>query len=643
MSEESPKVFKIGIAMAGAVSAGAYTAGVIDYLLESLSKWESVKERNKQLGKDHPEYDWSVPMHDVIIEVIGGSSAGGMTAAITALSLFEGIRPVNDANPNKEDNRLYDSWVNLNDTGQGKSTLLQMLTPDDIIEENGVISLLNSRPINAIAEKAIKLNRITKLPDYISPSLEVILTITSLRGIPLAINFFDEEKRARSMGEAPKPAHKMFLHKGIAHFKVHDKEGVEYPYTMPFDPNNELSCQSLIDCAVATGAFPVGLAPQHLKKTRTTYIKSMVERMFKPPVSHTQSYDDVKDPGRAIRIDVEDEEFNFFAVDGGTVNNEPFGEIIKALEEKCQYDPGNNYAVLMIDPFPNFEAELASDSESTPKLLQLVPQILGAIRGQAMMKESDLMGGLSADHTMRMIFPSRRIDEGMVNPKDPDNNKDPYPISCGSLDGFGGFFSREFREHDFQLGRKNCQSFLRNYFCLSIDRAGKDTVFEGWDADDERHKRYYSPSADGYPIIPDISFDRRRAENPEIPKPERIRLSVSSILELEEPIKHRIKDILANINKYDSPEPSANQNQIEALKDNAELILENHYNKSWFQKRKAAFFNRLVNWAWKKYGSWEAAGLLTHQTLKAIIIDFQKRGLLIQDVKIRKKFLKKNK
>ena len=141
---EQQKVFKIGIAMAGAVSAGAYTAGVIDYLLETLSKWEGAKERNKQLGKDHPEYDHSVPMHDVVIEVMGGSSAGGMTAAITALGLFEGLRPINDDNPNKEQNKLYEAWVNLNDKGDGKmSTLLQMLQTEDIEEHGGVISLLN--------------------------------------------------------------------------------------------------------------------------------------------------------------------------------------------------------------------------------------------------------------------------------------------------------------------------------------------------------------------------------------------------------------------------------------------------------------------------------------------------------------------
>ena len=36
--------FHLGIAMAGAVSAGAYTAGVLDYLFETLERWEKEKQ-----------------------------------------------------------------------------------------------------------------------------------------------------------------------------------------------------------------------------------------------------------------------------------------------------------------------------------------------------------------------------------------------------------------------------------------------------------------------------------------------------------------------------------------------------------------------------------------------------------------------
>lgn len=611
---EQQNVFKIGIAMAGAVSAGAYTAGVIDYLLESLSKWEGAKERNKQLGKDDPDYDHSVPMHDVIIEIMGGSSAGGMTAAITTLGLFEGLRPVNDENPNKEQNKLYEAWVDLNDKGDGKmSTLLQMLETGDIAENDGVISLLNSQPIDDIADRAAELKRITKLPDYISPDLEVILTITSLRGIPLAVNFFDEVKKQRAFSEPPKPAHRMYLHKGIAHFKVDTTGTAKHGHTLPFNPENQQDREALLQCAKATGAFPLGLAPRHLTNTQTPYIKSMVDRMFSPGRNEEGQL-----PTQGLRIEIEEDTFDFFAVDGGTVNNEPFGEVIRALKEKCQDDPGQNYAVLMIDPFPNFEGETQQDPNKTPKLIELAPKVLGAIRGQAMMKESDLVGGLSSDHTLRMIFPSRR---GAAQ-------KDPYPISCGSLDGFGGFFSRGFREHDFELGRRNCQSFLRNYFCIPTAKADQTSVFRDWDANDERHKRFYSESVDGYPIVPDLNYDRRSKDNPEVPLPPRQRVKPSELLSIEGNVRHRLREVLLHLDKHEKREPLPEQ---EKLKQEVHQILKRHNHKSVKPSPLGNFITWVLKNVWKRWGAGIAANRATDMVLTTILTDFQKRDLLDQD------------
>ncbi|TXB66532.1 patatin-like phospholipase domain-containing protein [Phaeodactylibacter luteus] len=611
METSSYPTFKIGIAMAGAVSAGAYTAGVIDYLLETLSKWEKAKEKNKQLGPEHPDYDPSVPMHDVVIEVLGGSSAGGMTAAITSLGLHEGIRPINTDNPDKVQNKLYEAWVGLNDQGDGPmSTLRQMLTDTDIKNQGGVISLLNSQPIDAIADRASQLSRVAPVPDYISSDLEVILTITSLRGIPLAINFFDEVKRAPD-AEPPKPAHRMFLHKGIAHFKA-CQEGDQLPaHTLPFNPREASHRQALLEAAKATGAFPLGLAPRHLTNTGKPYIKAMVERMFTPrPGEGAKPL-----PNQGLRIDIEDEQFNFYAVDGGTVNNEPFGEVIRALDEKCAHDPGKNYAVLMIDPFPNFENAAAPPDQHNPKLIQLVPEVLGAIRGQAMMKESDLVGGLSTDHTLRMVFPSRREN----------GEKDPYPISCGSLDGFGGFFSRGFREHDFQLGRKNCQSFLRHYFCIPTAKAGADSVFQSWDAYSPKHQRFYSEPVDGYPIIPDMDYDNRREANPEIPTPVRQKISPSALFSLEKEIEGRLKNVLLNANRYEKTPPTPEQ---EALDLAVQRILRKHNQKA----KEGGFFSMLLNgalkWLWTTFGAGIAARKLTREVLKTILADFHKRGLL---------------
>src|SRR5262245_41967533 len=120
---ETNKTLHLAITMAGAVSAGAYTAGVMDYLLEVLDKWAELKEKG----------DPRVPRHDVKIEVLSGASAGGMTTAITSIALHQkNHQPIKTFNVEEEEayfqkrkkdnpkradrretNRLFNSWVNL--------------------------------------------------------------------------------------------------------------------------------------------------------------------------------------------------------------------------------------------------------------------------------------------------------------------------------------------------------------------------------------------------------------------------------------------------------------------------------------------------------------------------------------------------
>ena len=95
--------FELGLVMAGAISAGAYSAGVLDFLFEALDAYEEAKG---QPG-------WSGPTHDVRVPVMAGASAGGMTASICALHAFHDLahvwpdRPL----PAPRENRLYSSWV----------------------------------------------------------------------------------------------------------------------------------------------------------------------------------------------------------------------------------------------------------------------------------------------------------------------------------------------------------------------------------------------------------------------------------------------------------------------------------------------------------------------------------------------------
>jgi hypothetical protein len=66
--------FRIGINMADAISAGVYTAGVLDFRFGVMDGWYAAKKNGV-----------AVPMHEVSIEVFSGASASGMCAAISAV------------------------------------------------------------------------------------------------------------------------------------------------------------------------------------------------------------------------------------------------------------------------------------------------------------------------------------------------------------------------------------------------------------------------------------------------------------------------------------------------------------------------------------------------------------------------------
>src|SRR4051794_41980263 len=100
--EGRAKGFEIGLVMSGAVSAGAYTAGVIDFLIQALDQWHQGKRGT----------DARCPRHDVSLKVMAGTSAGGMSAAIAAAQLGEAHTPATDQRPpGPSDNKLYESWV----------------------------------------------------------------------------------------------------------------------------------------------------------------------------------------------------------------------------------------------------------------------------------------------------------------------------------------------------------------------------------------------------------------------------------------------------------------------------------------------------------------------------------------------------
>src|SRR5690606_22303428 len=244
--------------------------------------------------------------------------------------------------------------------------------------------------------------------------------------------------------------------------------------------------------------FPLGLKPRMLERDA----KHVVE------IPWLRSY--FKDletvPNQKIKT---------LNVDGGMINNEPFEKVRELLdnittskhsidkEELSQMNSNYNTfenTVLMVDPFPSVDpAEFDFKSD----LSSIVGKTLSAMTAQMRAKPVDYKSAMEmVDASRYIISPSREI-------RDKDNKiiGDPFgvtAIACGTLSGFGGFLSKEFRIHDYYLGRFNCEIFLRDYFTVPESALHGNAIFrEGYAG--VASKDSFSSTATGdkrYQIIP---------------------------------------------------------------------------------------------------------------------------------------------
>ncbi|XLS27428.1 patatin-like phospholipase family protein [Flavobacteriaceae bacterium M23B6Z8] len=534
MSKKNP-VFHLGLTMAGAVSAGAYTAGFIDYLLEALDNWEEAKEKNKN-ASSKDEKDLAIPMHDVVIDAIGGASAGGMVGMITALSfLTKARKPVRAPLYQKTGNILYDSWVflddDLNKTGKSKTTFEKMLATDDLSRDQGAPSLMNSKPIDRIAEEIFDIlppnSGTHNIPKYVSEDLRILLTITSLRPLDYKVNF----SRIKSKFLDTTPGHRISNHDIVGHYKIKYDEELDNQHYLHFNPLDPQCKAALIKATKATGAFPIGLAPRYFDDE---FSSKYIETSLKRRKAFTTEMD--------IDFEVNDTNFAFTGVDGGTINNEPFDEVIRCLvDNHGKHDPNDpRYGTIMIDPFPNFEDRTETDDNHFQKsLLDVIGKLIPTILNQARNKRSDTYGvGLFK----LLAFPIKWKDNGKYNIEN--------PLATGGLGGFGGFLDIEFRIHDFFLGRDNARNFLRGFLFLEYDEDNpsylfKDLTKEAVTSFSRKIKDKDTGEVKVYmPIIPDLS-KLTEDTNPykytvkEFPKFKR-----EVFKKLEKPIRKRIKAIL---------------------------------------------------------------------------------------------------
>ncbi len=482
MSNSAPHVpgFHIGLAMAGAVSAGAYTAGVLDFLIEALDEWQKAKDR----GED-------VPQHEVFISTISGTSAGGITAALGLASIAGGVRSIEEPSVNPQQPlrikrvlpELYDVWVKKTKlfASRGESTQANghqsLLDIGDLKPRVLPPSLLNSEMLTRTARATLSAIQPQGGPyPYFTDTVHLFLTHTNLDGIPYPIEFEGDvywmnlhEDRGhfavKGLGRRPFPEECKWLAQwqdqgdeiNLAH--LGNLHGAKVDQPLP-DP----SFEALVQCALTTSAFPLGLKAREISaESARLQSRALPFDAGKFPEALQQARAGRPVAGRS----------HFVCVDGGALNNEPFELVRWSIrdvgEKQNARDPKRaNRAVILIAPFPphavsDLETLAKARAESDLGIPSVLSALVPALINQARFKTSDLIAASDPDVYSRFLVAPKRQKPP---PTSEDKKHVPPDLACALLYAFGGFLEEQFREHDFQLGRRNCQRFLREHFKL---------------------------------------------------------------------------------------------------------------------------------------------------------------------------------
>ncbi len=473
--------FEVGLTLAGAISAGAYTAGVIDFLIEALDAWEHAKATEKAKGDDARTY--AAPFHTVRLKVITGASAGSIIGAIAAAAIRYDFQHVNASLAEDESkartNPFYRAWVSDID-------IAKLLETKDLRDNPGKFdALLDSTCLLDIA-KAVMAYRGTPIDrPYLSDPFRLVFTINNLHGIPYSIDM---------RGIVSDAGYDMMAHSDYVRFALSGLQrangGPACPDEVLLSPPNSPARSEWMKMAIASlasGAFPLFLKPRELARKIADYDYRFVPLLagMDPPYAQiTPSWpSSEKDP------------YAYLGVDGGTLNNEPIElarvELAGLLGRNPRTGIGAKRAVVLVDPFPD-PAELGPQRDQ------------GVIRTGLSLISSWLTHSRFKPVELALAHAETVYSRFIVSPSRGEGSKasNGFALASGSLGGFGGFLHHQFRKHDYLLGRRNCQQFLRKHFTLPAS----NPLFDNWNPLLKRDARYLATNpatgGDELPIIP---------------------------------------------------------------------------------------------------------------------------------------------
>jgi Patatin-like phospholipase len=469
--------FEFALVLGGTVSAGAYTAGAVDFLIEALDCLTAAQQQEQ------------APSHKVILKLIAGTSGGGVNAAIASRVLaydYPHIVRSTPLDPQKSGNPFYDVWVNT-------LRLDRFLDPSDVSGQ--VKSALNGAPIDDGAAQIVSFASGTpKTRPWVAEPLRVILTLTSLRGVPYSTD----------------------LGGGLSQSYIDHADYGRFAFVYPGQqireprPDEQVLCfagerlpqatgwEEFSQFARATAAFPLGFPARALTRPTNHYRWRVVP--YPPGPQGADTYM-VRRPDWAAMIsppatDVP-QDWHFLCVDGGATDNEPIELARTALAGLLGRNPRDpakaNRAVWLIDPFAG-RAALGPQGETT--FLSDAGAVVSTLTQQTRYDSADILMATDPNVFSRFMLSPKR---GNITGED--------AIASGGVGAFVGFACPAFMRFDYLLGRANCQEFLRTQFNLAdtnpLFKDWKSPQFTNWTNQQRAALRPYTPSGQGrLPIIP---------------------------------------------------------------------------------------------------------------------------------------------
>jgi hypothetical protein len=467
-------VFELGLVLGGTVSAGTYTAGALDFLLEALEGWHA-----------NPQ-----PLHRVIVKVTTGTSGGAVCAAILGLLSSRKVPHIGadatpagqQANPVATGNPLWDLWVN-------EFQMARLMQTDDLNDdadlgsgatvqpEQHVPSLIDCRMIDeAGAQLAAIGNTPGETLSYFEAPFRISVTVANLRGVPYQI------LNVPTLGDFSGAA--FVQHDDFAWFAFPNGASPTVAPNSLGKREDEfwlgegggsgfVGYDTLVTYATASAAMPIGLAARALSRPAEHY-------QYRPrvrPIAGAPGYTiDWPEPDWTGLPDTEQTGvYSCTYVDGGTFNNDPVSLVHHALAGLIGVNPRGKSdarrAIFMIDPLADEPKPIAKTGKS---LLSVVENIVDTVVSGGRYLTADMELFANQDVFSRFQLVPFRPEPGKVGEA---------ALAGTSLYAAAGWCARAFRVHDYLLGRQNMQIYLRKELVL----AGDNPLFNGWQLDDRKN------------------------------------------------------------------------------------------------------------------------------------------------------------